>query len=61
LTEVAGAVQFKDLEAGTTLQEQVDEVTGLSQWVVTEVQDEQHQPRLVIRDEKSGARDLRST
>jgi DNA-directed RNA polymerase subunit beta' len=56
LTEVAGAVQFKDLEAGTTLQEQVDEVTGLSQWVVTEVQDEQHQPRLVIRDEKSGAK-----
>ena len=34
LTEVAGTVQFKDLEAGVTVQEQVDEVTGLSQWVV---------------------------
>jgi DNA-directed RNA polymerase subunit beta' len=56
LTEVAGTVQFKDLEAGITLQEQVDEVTGLSQWVVTEASDEQHQPRLVIRDEKSGAK-----
>ena len=41
LTEVAGTVQFKDLEAGITLQEQVDEVTGLSQWVVTEAPDEQ--------------------
>ncbi len=29
LTEVAGTVQFKDLEAGVTVQEQVDEVTGL--------------------------------
>ena len=53
LTEVAGTVQFKDLEAGITLQEQVDEVTGLSQWVVTEAPGEEHQPRLVIRDEKS--------
>ncbi len=34
LTEVAGTVQFKDLESGITVQEQVDEVTGLSQWVV---------------------------
>jgi DNA-directed RNA polymerase subunit beta' len=56
LTEVPGTVQFKDLEAGITLQEQVDEVTGLSQWVVTEAPDEQYQPRLVIREEKSGAK-----
>jgi DNA-directed RNA polymerase subunit beta' len=53
LTEVSGTAQFKDLEPGITLQEQVDEVTGLSQWVVTEAPDEQHQPRLVIRDEKN--------
>jgi DNA-directed RNA polymerase subunit beta' len=56
LTEVSGLVQFKDLEAGTTLKEQVDEVTGLSQWVVTESTDEQFQPRLVIRDEKGGSK-----
>jgi DNA-directed RNA polymerase subunit beta' len=56
LTEVAGTVQFKDLEAGITLQEQVDEVTGMSQWVVTEAPGEEHQPRLVIRDEKAGAK-----
>jgi DNA-directed RNA polymerase subunit beta' len=59
LTEVAGTVQFKDLEAGMTLQEQVDEVTGLSQWVVTEAPDEQYQPRLVIKDEKSGSKGLK--
>ena len=52
LTEVAGTVQFKDLEPGITLQEQVDEVTGLSQWVVTEAPDEQRQPRLVIRSDR---------
>jgi DNA-directed RNA polymerase subunit beta' len=56
LTEVAGTVQFKDLEAGISLQEQVDEVTGMSQWVVTEAPGEEHQPRLVIRDEKAGAK-----
>ena len=59
LTEVAGTVQFKDLEVGTTLQEQVDEVTGLSQWVVTEAPDEQYQPRLAIKDEKSGSKGLK--
>jgi DNA-directed RNA polymerase subunit beta' len=59
LTEVAGTVQFKDLEVGTTLQEQVDEVTGLSQWVVTEAPDEQYQPRLVIKDDKSGSKGLK--
>ena len=60
LTEVAGTVQFKDLEAGITLQEQVDEVTGLSQWVVTEASEEKHQPHIVIR-ETTEARERRNT
>jgi len=54
LTEVGGAVQFKDLDVGVTLQEQVDEVTGLSQWVVKEATEEKFQPTLVIRSEKKG-------
>jgi DNA-directed RNA polymerase subunit beta' len=54
LTEVGGSVQFKDLEVGVTLQEQVDEVTGLSQWVVKEATEEKFQPTLVIRSEKKG-------
>jgi DNA-directed RNA polymerase subunit beta' len=57
LTEVPGTVQFKDLEPGSTLHEEVDEVTGLSRWVVTEAQDEKHQPQLVVKgDEKKGTR-----
>jgi DNA-directed RNA polymerase subunit beta' len=54
LTEVGGVAQFKDLEPGITLQEQVDEVTGLSQWVVKDSPEEKYQPQLVIRpDEKT--------
>ena len=34
LTEVSGVVHFKDLTEGLTMQEQVDEITGRSQWVV---------------------------
>jgi DNA-directed RNA polymerase subunit beta' len=56
LTEVGGTVQFKDLEHGVTLREEVDEVTGLSRWVVTDSPDEKLQPQLVIRSEKKGAK-----
>jgi DNA-directed RNA polymerase subunit beta' len=56
LTEVAGTVQFKDLEAGITVQEQVDEVTGLSQWVVKDASEEKFQPQIVIRNEKKGTK-----
>ncbi len=59
LTEVGGNVQFKDLEVGVTLQESVDEVTGLSQWVVTESQDEKYQPLIVIRDEEGRVKGTR--
>jgi DNA-directed RNA polymerase subunit beta' len=34
LTEIAGTVQFKDLQEGVTLNEEIDEVTGLSRLVV---------------------------
>jgi len=51
LTEVGGSVQFKDLVAAVTIEEQVDEVTGLAQLVVTlPPGDEKHQPTIVIRD-----------
>jgi DNA-directed RNA polymerase subunit beta' len=56
LTETAGEVQFKDLEAGLTLQEQVDEVTGLSQWVVKDSPDEKYQPQLLIRSDGERAK-----
>jgi DNA-directed RNA polymerase subunit beta' len=52
LTEVGGNVRFDDLEKGVTLHEEVDEVTGLSRWVVSESQDEKREPAILIRDEK---------
>ena len=51
LTEIAGTVKFKDMEEGSTLHEEVDEVTGLSHWVVTETPDEKRQPQVVISGE----------
>jgi len=48
LTEVGGRCHFRDLTEGLTLQEQVDEVTGMSQWVVTDSPDEKRQPRIEI-------------
>src|SRR5205085_7916556 len=40
LTEVSGVVHYKDLTDGITMQERVDEITGRSQWVVTDSPDE---------------------
>ena len=47
LTEVSGTVHFKDLMDGLTMQEQLDEVTGMSQLVVTDSPDEKRQPQIV--------------
>ncbi|MDQ6706799.1 MAG: DNA-directed RNA polymerase subunit beta', partial [Acidobacteriota bacterium] len=49
LTEVSGTVHFKDLLDGLTLSEQVDEVTGMSQLVVTDSPDEKRQPLIQVR------------
>ncbi|HKE27168.1 MAG TPA: DNA-directed RNA polymerase subunit beta' [Bryobacteraceae bacterium] len=54
LTEITGAVHFKDLIDGLTLQEQVDEVTGMSQLVVTDSPDEKRQPQVIVRPEGTG-------
>ena len=51
LTEVSGAIHFKDLIDGLTMQEQLDEVTGMSQLVVTDSPDEKRQPQIVVRPE----------
>ena len=49
LTEIAGTVQFKDLQEGVTLNEEVDEVTGLSRMVVGDTADEKRQPQILIK------------
>jgi DNA-directed RNA polymerase subunit beta' len=48
LTEVSGVVKFKDMTEGMTIQEQVDEITGLSQWVVIDSPDHKHLPQIVV-------------
>ena len=57
LTEVAGNVSFKDLKEGVTIDEEVDEVTGQSRFVVKDSPDEKKQPRLEI---KSGNKVLKT-
>jgi DNA-directed RNA polymerase subunit beta' len=49
LTEVSGVVHFKDLQEGITMQERVDEITGRSQWVVTDSPDEKRIPTILVR------------
>ncbi|MCL6583772.1 MAG: DNA-directed RNA polymerase subunit beta' [bacterium] len=51
LTEVEGRLQYRDVVEGVTMSEEVDEVTGLSQKVIIEHQDEKRQPRVHIKDE----------
>ncbi len=51
LTEVSGAIHFKDLVDGVTTTDQVDEITGNMQVVVTESTDEKRFPTIVVRPE----------
>jgi DNA-directed RNA polymerase subunit beta' len=55
LTEIAGTVQFKDLQEGVTLNEEVDEVTGLSRLVVADSSDEKRQPAIIIKSARQQA------
>ncbi len=56
LTEIAGTVQFKDLQEGLTLNEEIDEVTGLGRLVVGESSDEKRQPAIIIKSAKGGTK-----
>ncbi|MGA1845133.1 MAG: DNA-directed RNA polymerase subunit beta' [bacterium] len=49
LTEIAGRLSYKDVIDGTTMKEEVDEVTGLSQKVIMDHADEKLQPRFQIK------------
>jgi DNA-directed RNA polymerase subunit beta' len=57
LTEVSGTVHFKDLADGITMQEQVDEITGRSQWVVMDSTDEKRVPAVIVRPTGGGKHD----
>ncbi|MGE0594500.1 MAG: DNA-directed RNA polymerase subunit beta' [Vicinamibacterales bacterium] len=53
LTEDVGTVKFKDIIEGLTVHEEVDEVTGLSRFIIMDSADEKKQPAIELRD-KSG-------
>jgi DNA-directed RNA polymerase subunit beta' len=50
LTEVSGTVRYQDLKEGTTVDEEIDNVTGQRRLVVKDSSDEKRQPRIEIRD-----------
>jgi len=52
LSEVDGIIKFGDIIEGKTMQEQVDEVTGLSRKVVVESTDADLRPRVSIKDKE---------
>jgi DNA-directed RNA polymerase subunit beta' len=58
LTEVSGRVKFGDIIEGATMQEQVDEFTGLSRKVITESKDVELRPRISMKDEKGRTMNL---
>ena len=51
LTEVGGQIKFGDIIEGVTMQEQVDEFTGMSSKVIVESKDPDLRPRISVKDE----------
>jgi DNA-directed RNA polymerase subunit beta' len=49
LTEEAGQARFKDILEGITVHEEVDEVTGLSRFIIVDSPDEKKQPAVEIK------------
>jgi DNA-directed RNA polymerase subunit beta' len=50
ITEKMGTVRFKDIVQGTTVHEEVDEVTGLSRLIIMDSPDEKKQPTVEVRN-----------
>ncbi len=51
LADVSGRVKFGDIVEGSTMQEQVDEFTGLSSKVIIESKDPELRPRISVKNE----------
>jgi DNA-directed RNA polymerase subunit beta' len=54
LTEFAGRVKFGDIVEGVTMEEKLDEVTGLSRKEIIETKDSDKRPRIAIKDLSEG-------
>jgi DNA-directed RNA polymerase subunit beta' len=58
VADVSGTVRFTDIIEGVTMNEQLDEVTGLSRKSIIESRDADAQPRLQVEDEKGNIKQL---
>ena len=58
VTEVGGVVKYGDVIEGVTMQEQLDEVTGLSRKVIIESKDADTRPRVSIKDDDGKTKKL---
>src|SRR5438132_11359292 len=58
VAEVGGIVRFSDRIEGVTMNEQLDEVTGLSRKSIIESRDAEAQPRITNEDDKSNPKNL---
>src|SRR5690606_2207979 len=58
LTEVGGIVKYGDIIDGVTVEEAIDEATGLSRKVVVESRATNVRPRVSIKDEKGKTKKL---
>src|SRR5947209_3778322 len=58
VAEVGGVIRFGDVVEGVTMNEQLDEVTGLSRKSIIESRDAEAQPRIAIEDEKGNPKFL---
>ncbi|MFT3843127.1 MAG: DNA-directed RNA polymerase subunit beta' [Myxococcaceae bacterium] len=61
LSEVGGVVKFEDIIDGVTMNEALDEVTGLQRRTIIESKDPEARPRISIRDNKGEIKTLSST
>jgi len=52
LTDVSGTISLKDIEAGVTMKEEVEEVSGLSRQVIVQSQDEKRHPQILVKTAK---------
>lgn len=52
LTEMAGRIRFGDIVEGVTMEEQLDEVTGLSRKVIIESKGADKRPRITLKDDE---------
>ena len=51
LTEVGGTIKYGDIIEGVTMQEKLDEVTGLSRKEIVESKDADTRPRITLKDD----------